>query len=116
MKLVYIAGPYTADNDILTLRNIHAAEEHGKQVALRGFVPLIPHKNTALWDFDKRFAHWDHTTWIEQICFPLLRCCNAVLVTGDFANSKGTMMEIQHAAQAGIHIAYSLQELECIKE
>ena len=43
MKLIYIAGPFTAPTHWQVAQNIRAAEAAGREVALLGHMPVIPH-------------------------------------------------------------------------
>lgn len=113
--LIYIAGPYTAETEEGIIANIRAAEEIGKQVLLRGFVPVIPHKNTALWDKDERFKDWGHADWIERVCFPLLRSCDALLLMPNWETSKGAVMEYNYAREHRMLVFHSLQALPGIE-
>lgn len=49
MKLVYIAGPYRAENRLKVRWNIIKAKQRGVQVILQclNCYPVIPHMNTA---------------------------------------------------------------------
>ena len=46
MKVVYIAGPYTAPDAWQRELNIRAAEMMAMEVAKLGAMPLCPHTNT----------------------------------------------------------------------
>lgn len=112
MLKVYIAGPYTAINQFDQRRNIDNAIEHGKEVALAGFVPCVPHANTAFWERDSRFAHWTHTDWMQRICLPQMLSCDIVFFTGDWQQSVGCLIEHEEAERLGLRRVYSIEELK----
>lgn len=52
MKLIYVAGPYTAPTRDGVEANIAAAERVGIVIAKLGGMPVIPHANTAHPEFE----------------------------------------------------------------
>lgn len=106
-KVVYIAHPYRANSVEGVRRNIQRAEEFGKQVALKGGIPLIPHNNTRLWDLDSRFDTWSPRDWVSKICLPLLRRCDILFLCGNWKRSKGCLMELEEAQKLGIDVVIS---------
>ena len=93
--VIYIAGPYTAQEGKTVTENIMAAEVVGKEVALLGHTPLIPHMNTAHWEHDDRFKSWTHAEIIERLCKPLIAKCDAILMMDGWAGSKGANIEFE---------------------
>lgn len=96
MKVVYIAGKFTASNAWYVEKNVRRAEEAGLAVATLGAAPLIPHANT-------RFFHGTITNefWYEAT-LALLRKCDAVLLLNDWKHSKGAVAEKTAAEALGI--------------
>jgi hypothetical protein len=69
VKLVYIAGPFTAATPWRVEQNVRRAEEAGLWVAEHGAMPVIPHANT-------RYFHGECTPefWYEGTLELLRRC------------------------------------------
>lgn len=105
-KVVYIAGPYRGANNYEIHRNVCAAEEHAFAVWKMGAVALCPHLNTANFQFalpDEDFLQGD---------LELLSRCDAMLATGRWFASKGTVNEINFANSRGIPVFYHVNDLE----
>lgn len=93
MKLLYLAGPYRAATIWQTHQNIQQAMRIGAEVIQRcpGWFPVIPHANTAYMDGLAEDAYFLGGT------LELMRRCDALLVMGGEAVSRGTKMEIEEA-------------------
>lgn len=111
MKLIYIAGPYTALTKEWIEVNILKAEEVGQQVLERGHIPIIPHKITGMWHEHRRFRDWAHKDWMEKFCLPLLSRCDAMLLMDNWRVSRGTRFEKLFAEEKGIEIFYSIFDI-----
>jgi len=110
-KLVYIAGKYTSDSVSTTIHYVNLAVETAKIVFEKtNFIPIIPHKITELWDYDKRFLHYSAEDWLNKYCYPLLDRCDYLLVSNGLFNSYGVAREILYAKQKNIPVFYSLEE------
>jgi hypothetical protein len=109
MKLVYIAGPYRADCAMKTQRNIFRAETLGKHVALniKGWYPIIPHMNTAMWDFARELDSIEDSYYLEST-LEVMRRCDAVLV---LCRSKGVDAEIAEAERLNIPVYYNPEDV-----
>lgn len=115
IRLVYIAGPYRATCALKTQRNIFAAESLGKQVALQctGYYPVIPHCNTALWDYDPGLDNITGQYHLDGT-MEMMRRCDAVLVVPNYLNSEGTKLEIAEAERLNIPVYYSILQVPVI--
>lgn len=90
MKVVYIIGPFRAENSWLIEQNIRRAEEMALTLWKEGFAVICPHTNTrffngALGNNDKIFLEGD-----KEI---LKRCDCAFVLDGSFI-SEGSKAEI----------------------
>lgn len=110
MKRIYVCGPYSADNIITALDNIREGMRAATEVFLAGYAPFCPwhdmHYQLMLRPGEKISlqAYYDYSlAWLEV--------SDAVLVTGDYQKSKGTMNEIAVALAEQIPVFYSLDEL-----
>ena len=96
MKVIYVAGPYSAQHQYERDLNIANATRFGALVAEAGACPLIPHANTgALWG-TKTPEFWYEAT--EQL---LKRCDGAVFIPG-WHRSKGSIAEMKLCVSVGI--------------
>lgn len=109
MKLIYIAGPYRASCQLKTQRNIVRAESVGKRVLtqLTGWFPVIPHMNTAMWDFDSMLKTVSDKDYLDGT-MEIMRRCDAVLA---FDTSEGTRAEIAEAEKLGIPVYKRIEDV-----
>lgn len=110
MKLIYIAGPYRASCQLKTQRNIVRAESVGKRVLtqLTGWFPVIPHMNTAMWDFDPMLKAVSDKDYLDGT-MEMMRRCDAVLA---FDTSEGTRAEIAEAEKLGIPVYKRIEDVK----
>lgn len=98
---VYVAGPYTNPDPCA---NTHRAVHTGQLLLNAGYSPFIPH-----------LTHFWHTmipnpyqVWLDYDMEWLLACDVVLRLPGE---SSGADKELAMAKQAGIPIAYSLDEV-----
>ena len=96
MKVVYIAGPYTATKQTGKHINILAAKLVAQQVWLHGHAAVCPHLNTA--DFEEAGPTQEvpHHRWIEGDLAILARC-DAVILLPNWELSLGATQEAMFA-------------------
>ena len=114
-KLVYCAGCYSASTKAGKIKNVEIAEEYGKQVLEMGFIPIIPHKTSSLWDYDERFSRWTNEDWLQRVCYPLLARCDILFLYTNWQASSGARDEHQFALDHNMCICYSIDELKELK-
>jgi hypothetical protein len=107
---VYVAGAYSADNVLGVLDNIREGVRWSTQVLLAGYAPFSP------WtDFHfQLMLRGDEELQVEdyyEFSLAWLRVCDAVFVTPDWEQSKGTRAEIAEAERLGIPVVYDLDDL-----
>lgn len=105
MKIIFISGPFRGKTHWDVVRNIRRAEEIALKVAEFGAMPLCPQNNTR--NFDGLLTD---EFWLEGT-LELLRRCDAVLMTGDWKNSSGSLGEEEEAKRIGMPIFYSINHL-----
>lgn len=96
MKVVYVAGPYSAELQYEREDNIQAAKRAGLLVALAGGCPIIPHANTG--------SFWGTKTpdfWYEATS-ELLSRSDCALFVDHWWNSKGSVREMVQCLMEGI--------------
>jgi hypothetical protein len=91
MKVLYVAGAFTAPTGWGIEQNVRAAEKVGLYVARLGAMPVIPHANT-------RFFHGECTEefWYAGTLEMLKRCDGIIMVAG-WSESKGARVEYDYA-------------------
>ena len=98
MKIVYIAGPYSATTSAGITRNIDAARAAAREVARAGAVPLCPHTNSAGME-DIRDAQWWYDATLD-----LLAVCDGMVLLPGWQDSRGCVRELAYAEAAGISV------------
>ena len=116
MKLVYIAGPYRAENRLKVRWNIIKAKQRGVQVILQclNCYPVIPHMNTAEFDFEPLLEHVAGDRFYLDGTIALMDKCDAVLLTAPDADkhSSGTAGEVARAELLGLPVFRTLTDLK----
>lgn len=107
MRLVYIAGPYTAATAIERTGNIHSARERAVDVVrvVPGIFPVVPHLLGAGWEDEGSAAFWYAAT------LEVMRRCDAVLVLPTWKASKGAVAEVEEALRLGLPVFQTVTEL-----
>ena len=110
MKRIYVAGAYSADNVHDVLRNIGRGEHMAAQLFDKGYAPFCPWHDK---DFrikrpemnvpDGQFYKFS-LTWLEV--------SDALLILPGWEHSKGTIKEIERAAELGIPVFYNIGDLD----
>lgn len=97
--LIYVCGPYTAPTRQQQKQNIMLAEEAAKDILINNMIPIVPHKITSFWEFDRRFIHFTHSDWLNRFCLPLLKSCDGLFLCDGWKDSKGALMELKYAKE-----------------
>lgn len=111
IKVIYVAGPYTADTKEQKQLNLDKSEELAKSLTLFGYSCIIPHKLTAFWDYDENFIDWKESDWLNRCCFPILKKCDALILTEGWQKSSGCLKEIDFCTNNNIPIYKSIKQL-----
>ncbi len=106
MKVIYIAGKYTASNEKGKKKNIKDAETVSKQVWKRGMAAICPHLNTKNWD-----KLIDADEFLEGY-FSIVKKCDAVLMLNGWKYSEGAKAEHWLATTYNVPVFYSVSELD----
>lgn len=106
MKLVYVAGPYRGKNAWEIEENIHAARRVGARIASLGYMPVIPHANTAHFDGLQSDEFWLEGT------LDLMRRCDMVVMVEGWEKSTGARGEYEEALRIGLPVYESWIELK----
>ena len=104
MKRIYVAGPYTGGE---VIENVRKAVRAGDQLMDMGYAPFIPHLS--------HFAHFleprPYQDWLDMD-LAWVAACDAVLRLP--GKSPGADKELLLADDLGIHVCYSLDELQAL--
>ena len=112
-QIIYIAGPYTAENDEQVQINVDRAIEAGIEVWDLGHIPLIPHQNRLMELALRRRGRelmWED--WMAMDA-PLLDVSDAILI---LASSPGVNFELEKAKKAGKEVYTSLADIRATKK
>lgn len=107
MKLVYVAGKFSAPTRAGVEANIAAAELVGIEVARLGLMPLIPHANTSHPQFEQVQPY---PFWIEGT-LELLRRSDALLTVSGWEASSGARGEVEEANRLGKPVFHDIAEM-----
>ena len=110
MKRIYIAGPYSADNVMDVLKNIREGNRIATEVFKLGYSPFSPWLDFmyVLMDFDNKLTIED----FYEYSIDWMEVSDAVLLTGDWQNSRGSVREWRFAIKNNIPIFYSIEDLQ----
>lgn len=102
MKVVYIAGPFRAENAWEVEQNIRRAETLSLELWREGVAAICPHTNTR---FLQGAAPDD--VWLKGY-LEILRRCDALLTVEGWAHSSGAVAEVKEAQACGVEVFYYL--------
>jgi hypothetical protein len=108
MKLVYVAGPFSAATREGVEANIQRAALLGVEVAKLGAFPVVPHANTALPEYEHVQPY---KFWIEGT-LELMRRCHAVIMLPGWEASSGARAERFEAMARRMPVFETLSQLE----
>lgn len=103
MKVIYIAGPFRADNAWEIEQNIRRAECLALEVWKAGAAAICPHTNTR---FFQGAAPDD--LWLSGD-LEIMRRCDAVLLTANWEDSTGARAEFELALNLNMPIFVALR-------
>jgi len=111
MKVIYVSGKYRAD----TTSEIHANIQHAKSVARalwkKGYAVICPHANTAFMDG----PDMGHDIFILGDLELVNRSDAMIMLTG-WEQSEGAQMEYSRAAELGMPIYLTIEEVPDAKD
>ncbi len=87
MRVIYVAGKYSAQNEFMVKVNIAAAEAAAQEIWKAGHAAICPHLNT---------AHWGGLLTHEQFIagdLEIIARCDAVYMLPGWEQSKGAKQE-----------------------
>lgn len=101
MKLVYVAGRYTAKDGRTIEENVADARRVGRQVAaVPGLFPVVPHQLGAGMEDIGDYDYWVQGT------LELLRGCHAVCTVPGWEESTGARGEVDEAKRLGMAVVH----------
>lgn len=104
MKRVYIAGPYSNEDENIVETNVKKAMDMANDLIEAGFAPFCPH----LTHFLHKNQPQPYEKWLE-IDFIFLESCDALIRLE--GKSPGADKEVKLAEYLGIKVYYQLDHL-----
>ena len=108
IPVVYIAGPFRAETPYDVVQNIRVAEAAALRVWRAGMVALCPHLNTANFS-----GAAPDEIWLEGD-LEMLKRCDAVLLVGNWSESKGATEEYAQASKLNLPCSSDVARLQQI--
>lgn len=105
MRVIYVAGKFTAPNAWGVHRNVRRAEAVAYAIAEAGAMPLCPHTNTQHF-----FGTLTEEFWYKGT-LELLRRCDAVMLVAEWEDSKGVKAELEEARARNMPIFACIDQL-----
>jgi nucleoside 2-deoxyribosyltransferase len=102
-KLVYVAGPLSADTEYQKTLNVRFAERVAQELWRMDFSVICPHKNTE--HFDGCVMKEDWEVWLRGDLKQISRC-DGVVMLPKWEKSKGAVVEHDFAKERGIPVFY----------
>ena len=122
---IYIAGPFLPtilpkiSNPKLLIHatypiiyhNVENAIRAGVECLKKGHNPYIPH----LTYFTQMYLDKDLGERWYDIDMDWLRCCNSILMIGDWKRSKGATNELEEAKKLNFKVYYNISEIKKVR-
>lgn len=109
MKIAYIAGPLTGKTIKEESMNVYTACKVGQELAKMGFMPFVPHANSA-----NIFAQ-DYDFWIEGDILLMKRAADLIVLIPGWEGSPGAQEEAEAAKGFGLPVYYWPDDKERLK-
>lgn len=111
MKRVYVAGPYSADNVITVLDNMREGMRISTEVLLAGYAPFCPWLD---YHFTLMLRPGETITVPDYYAYSMawLEVSDAILMIGDWQNSKGAKAELERAIALDIPVFYDIDDFK----
>ena len=98
---IYIAGPLGAKTKEERSGHIELADNVGRELFIQGHIPFVPHTQSAAWFADERPQFKDYDLLVANLDIPWLLVCDGIWLLPNWEGSRGTMMEVKAAQEAG---------------
>lgn len=103
--LIYVAAPFRAPTPWQMELNAQLARVTAFQLQRMGAATYVPHDNVG-----KFYLEFDEETQMD-VCFSVLRCCDAMFTTGNWEHSEGVMQEIEFMRGLGLPVFHDDSDL-----
>ena len=117
---VYIAGPYSPsiikdcsphDASLYAQRHVDAAIAAAWDLMEMGYFPYIPHLSHYVHIQTPEYIAALPSAWWVKFDIAFLEPCDAILMIGDWRNSKGAVSELKYAKEHDMYIFYSMGDV-----
>ena len=107
---IFVAGPYgDQESAEVKAENVERAKSIGKELALKGHYPFVPHTMLHGWELDDRFT----VDNFKDIDFAWMEFCDALFL---IAESPGANVEKEMATQKGLQIFTQLEHVPTVDQ
>jgi len=93
IPVIYIIGPFRAENSWLIEQNVRRAEEEALELWKLGFAVICPHTNTRFFN-----GAADDSIWLEGDK-EILKRCDAALCMENWSDSIGSRQEVLYCKE-----------------
>ena len=110
--LIYVAGPYTANEREEIDSNVNRAIDVGIEIFNKGHFPYVPHLTDLV---DKRAKEVGlELSWADFMAWdaPWLQVCDALMFVGE---SKGANIELEEARKLGKTIFFCSDDIPSVE-
>lgn len=104
MKVIYVSGPFSADNNWEIEQNIRRAESLSLEVWKEGCAAICPHANSRFFNGTLTYEEW-----LQGDLEILSRCDGVIVVSGP--RSKGVLEEIALARSLFMKVFDDISQL-----
>ena len=103
IPVIYVFGPFTGKSPEEVALNIESARQCGKLLVRKGWMPIIPHANTA--GFDVILPDVNYQFWLDGT-MELLRRADAAFGCPGWEHSGGSIAEERKARRLGLPVYF----------
>jgi hypothetical protein len=105
MKLIYVAGKYSAPTPEGIKKNIAKAEKASVELLKNKWAVITPHKNTSGYEYYEDYIEYTHSDWLAMD-FVMLDRCDAIFMLKGWQDSKGAVEEYDRARALDLEIFF----------
>jgi len=106
MKVIYVAGKYSAISEWDLEENIHHAATIARRLWLQGWATICPHMNTAHFGGYRQNGSDAFKNMWREGDLELVRRCDAIYMLEGWEQSEGAKQELELAKELNLDVFY----------